>query len=106
MFVVTKQEMVFEAQTRALNAPRETRVLQAKYVVRNQRDVVEHRNGAKTPKMWVLDLKDCIEIFQVVCIESYYSETFNQMYADTSFRNGLGCVDKMARSIRKHEFWT
>jgi hypothetical protein len=53
-----------------------------------QRDVVEHRNGAKIPKMWVLDLKECIEIFQVVCIESYYSETFNQMHADTSFCNG------------------
>ena len=34
--------------------------------------------------------KGCIEIFQVVCIEFYYSETFDQMHADTSFRNGSG----------------
>ena len=34
--------------------------------------------------------KGCIEIFQVVCIESYYSETFDQMHADTRFRNGSG----------------
>ena len=34
-----------------------------------------------------LDLKECIKIFQVLCLESYYSETFNQMHADTSFRN-------------------
>ena len=51
---------------------------------------VRQRNGVKIPKMWVLDQMECIEIFQVVCLESYYSETFNQMYADTSFRNGSG----------------
>ena len=31
--------------------PPETRVLEVKYVVRNQRDVVEHRNGAKILKL-------------------------------------------------------
>ena len=29
----------------------ETRILDVKYVVRNQADVVEHRNGVKIPKM-------------------------------------------------------
>ena len=70
--------------------PPKTWVLDIKYVVRNQKDVLEHRNGVKIPKMWVLDLKECIEIFQVVWLESYCSETFNQMHADTSFRNGSG----------------
>jgi len=31
--------------------PPETRVLDIKYVVRNQTDVVDHRNGVKIPKM-------------------------------------------------------
>ena len=70
--------------------PPETQVLDIKYVVQNQTDVVEHRNGVKLPKISVLDLKECIKIFQVVCQESYCSETFNQMHADTSFRNRLG----------------
>ena len=35
----------------------ETRVLDVKYVVRNQVDVLEHRNGVKIPKIWVLDRK-------------------------------------------------
>ena len=39
-------------------------------------------------QMWVLDLKECIEIFQVVCLESYCSETFNQTHADCSFCKG------------------
>ena len=68
MFVATKQEMVSEAQTRAFDAPDtdfdnglgaatngvkppETRVLDVKYVVRNQTDIVEHRNGVKIPKI-------------------------------------------------------
>ena len=37
--------------------PPETRVLDVKYVVRNQTDVLEHWNGVQIPKMWVLDLK-------------------------------------------------
>ena len=74
--------------------PPETRVLKVKYVVQNQRDVVEHQNGVKIPKMWVLNLKECIEIFQVVCLESYYFETFNQMHVDTSFHNGSGASTK------------
>ena len=68
--------------------PPKTRVLDVKYVVRNQTDVAEQRNGVKIPKIWVLDLKECIKIFQVVCLESYCSETFNQMHADTSFATG------------------
>ena len=68
MFIATKQEMVLEAQTRAFNTPDtnftmgqvwqrngvkppETRVLDVKYVVRNQAYVVEHRNGVKLPKI-------------------------------------------------------
>ena len=31
--------------------PPETQVLDVKYVVRNQRDIVEHRNGVKIPKI-------------------------------------------------------
>ena len=31
--------------------PPETRVLEVKYVVQNQRDVVEHRNGVKIHKI-------------------------------------------------------
>jgi hypothetical protein len=31
--------------------PTETRVLDIKYVVQNQTDVVEHRNGVKIPKI-------------------------------------------------------
>ena len=68
--------------------------LDVKYVVRNQADVLEHRNGVKIPKIWVLDLIECIEILQVVGLESYYSETFNQMHPDTSFRNGSGASTK------------
>ena len=57
--------------------PPETQVLDIKYVVRNQTDILEHRNDVQIPKMWVLDLKECIEIFQAVCLESYYSEKNN-----------------------------
>ena len=31
--------------------PPETRVLYVKYVVRNQTDIVKHRNGVKIPKI-------------------------------------------------------
>ena len=57
--------------------PPETRVLDVKYVLRIQTDILEHRNDVQIPKMWVLDLKECIEIFQVVCLESYCSEKNN-----------------------------
>jgi hypothetical protein len=50
-----------------------TQILDVKYVLRNQADVVEHQNGVKIPKIRVLDLKECFKIFQVVCLESYYS---------------------------------
>ena len=84
--------------------PPETRVLDVKYMVRNQTDIVEHRNGVKIPKIWVLDLKECIKIFQVLCIESYYSETFNQMHADTSFRNGSGASTKWRETFKNMSF--
>ena len=47
------------AQVRQRNGvrPPETRVLVINYVVRNQTDVLEHRNGVKIPKILVLDLK-------------------------------------------------
>ena len=70
--------------------PPETRVLDVKYVVRYQTDVVEHRNCVKLPQIWVLDLKECIRIFQVVCQESDCFETFHQV----------------VWNLRKHEFWT
>ena len=84
--------------------PPETRVLDVKYVVWNQTDDLEHRNGVQIPKMWVLDLKECIEIFQVVCLESYSSETFNQMHADTSFRNGSGASTKWRETFENMSF--
>ena len=52
--------------------PPETRVLDVKYVVQNQTDVLDHRNGVKILKMWVLDQMECIQIFQVVCLEFYF----------------------------------
>ena len=82
----------------------ETRILDIKYVVRNQMDVVEHRNGVKIPKRWVLDLKECIKIFQVVCLESYYFETFNQMHANTSLRNRSGATTKWCETFENTSF--
>jgi len=84
--------------------PPETRVLDVKYVVRNHTDILEHRNGVQIAKMWVLDLKECIEIFQVVCLESYCSETFNQMHADTSFHNRLGASTKWHETFENMSF--
>ena len=84
--------------------PPETRVLDVKYVLRIQTDILEHRNDVQIPKMWVLDLKECIEIFQVVCLESYCSETFNQTHADTSFRNGSGASTKWRKTFENMSF--
>jgi len=84
--------------------PQEIRVLDVKYVVRNQADVLEHRNGVKITKIWVLDLNECIEIFQVVSLESYYSETFNQMHPYTSLRNGSGASKKWRESPQNMSF--
>ena len=81
-----------------------TRVLDIKDVVRNQIDILEHRNGVKIPKILVLDLKECIEIFHVVCLESCYSETFNQMHPDTSFRNGSGASTKWRETTENMSF--
>ena len=78
--------------------------LDVKYVVRNHTDVLEHRNGVQIAKMWVLDLKECIEIFQIVCQESYSSESFNQMHADTSFRNGSGASTKWCETFKNMSF--
>ena len=75
-----------------------------KDVVRNQIDILEHRNGVKIPKILVLDLKECIEIFHVVCLESCYSETFNQMHPDTSFRNGSGASTKWRETTENMSF--
>ena len=84
--------------------PPETRVLDVKYVVGNQTNIVEQRNGVKIPKIWVFDIKEYIKIFQVVCLESYYSETFNQMHADTSFRNGSGASTKLRETFKNMSF--
>ena len=72
--------------------------------MRNQIDVLEHRNGVKIPKILVLDLKECIEIFHVLCLEYYYSETFNQMHADTSFRNWSCASTKWRETIENMSF--
>ena len=84
--------------------PPKTRVLDKKDMVRNQIDILEHRNGVKLPKILVLDLKECIEIFHVVCLESCYSETFNQMHPDTSFRNGSGASSKSRETTQNMSF--
>ena len=84
--------------------PPETRVLDVKYMVGNQTDVVENENGVKLPKIWVLDLKECIKIFQVVCLESYYSKTFNQMHDNTSFRNRTGASTKWRETFENMSF--
>jgi len=93
-----------QAQQRNGVKPPETWVLDVKYVVRNKTDFLEHRNGVKIPKMWVLDQKECIEIFQVVCLGSYYSEIFNQMHADTSSRNGSGASTKWRETTKNMSF--
>ena len=82
----------------------ETRVLDVKYVVRNQTDVVDHRNVVKIPKIWVLDIKECIKIFQVVCLVSYYSETFNQVHTNTSFCNRSGASTKWRETFENMSF--
>ena len=84
--------------------PPKTQILNVKYVVRNQTDILEHRSDVQIPKMWVLDLKECIKIFQVVCLESYYSETFNQMHANTSFRNRSGASTKWCETFENMSF--
>ena len=58
----------------------------------------------KIPKILVLDLKECIEIFHVVCLESCYSEIFNQMHPDTSFRNGSGASTKWCETTENMSF--
>ena len=58
----------------------------------------------KYPKCAVLDLKECIEIFQVECLESFCSETFNQTNADTSFRNGSGASTKWRETFENMSF--
>ena len=73
-------------------------------MVRNRTDVVEQRNGVKIPKIWVLDLKECIEIFQVACLESDYSETVNQIHTDTSFRNMSGASTKWRETFENMSF--
>ena len=73
-------------------------------MVQNQIDVLEHRNGVKIHKILVLDIKECIEIFHVVCLESYYSEIFNQMDPDTSFRNGSGASTKWSKTTQNMSF--
>jgi len=93
-----------QVRQRNIVKPLETQVLDVKYVVRNQTDVVEHRNGVKIPKIWVLELKECIKIFQVVCLEFYNSERFNQMHADTSFRNGSGASTKWRETFENMSF--
>ena len=58
----------------------------------------------KYPKCAVLDLKECIEIFQVECLESYCSKIFNQTHADTSFRNVSGASTKWRETFENMSF--
>ena len=121
MFGTTTQEMVSRhklvhlmhpiliftmGQVRQRNGVKrpETWILDVKYVVQNQTDVLEHRNCVKIRKMWVLDLKECIEIFKVVCLESYCTETFNQTHADSSFRNGSGASTTCCETTENMSF--
>ena len=69
MFVARKQETVLVFLARVLD-PISQRCTCSNQMVQNQTDVVEHRNGVKIPKILVLVLKECIKIFQVVCLES------------------------------------
>ena len=50
--------------------------------------------------------KGVIKIFQVVCLEFYYSETFNQMHANTSFRNRSGASTKWRETFVNMSFGT
>ena len=84
--------------------PPKTRVLDLNFVVQNQTDVLEHRNLVKIPKIWVLDLKECTEIFQVVCLESYDSETVNQMHPNTSVCNRSGASTKWRKTTQNMRF--
>ena len=93
-----------QVQQRNGMKPPETQVLDVKYMVRNQTDIVEHRNGVKIPKIWVLDLKECTEIFQVVCLESYDSETVNQMHPNTSVCNRSGASTKWRKTFENMSF--
>ena len=45
-----------------------------------------------------------MKIFQVVCLESYYFETFNQMHVDTSFRNMSGASTKWRKTFENMSF--
>ena len=45
-----------------------------------------------------------IKIFQVVCLESYYSQTFNQMHVDTSIRNRSGASTKWRKTFENMSF--
>jgi len=71
-------------------------------MVRDQTDFVENWNGVKLPKIWVLDLKECIKIFQVVCPESYYSETFNQSHLTLILFDHHAQLWLMARNPTKY----
>ena len=68
--------------------PPETQVLDIKYVVQNETDILEHRNDVQIPKMWVLDQKT----------------TLNQMHADTSFCNGSGASTKWRETFENMSF--
>ena len=59
---------------------------------------MEHQNGVKIPKICVLDLKECIKIFQVV------SEYSIKMHVDTSFRNGSGASTKWRETLENMSF--
>ena len=117
MFIATKQEMVSEAQTRAFDAP-DTDFHNGLGAATKCRETTQNTsfrckvcganpNGRCRAPKWCENIqtvsfvpKGCIQICQVVCLESYYSETFNQMHANTSFRNGSGASTKLRETLK------
>ena len=123
MFIATKQEIVLEPLTHSFNAP-DTDFHNGSGAAMKWCETTRNMNfrhkvcGAnptgcfRPPKLCAntqnvsFGPKECIEIFQVVCLESYCSEktTLNQMHADTSFRNRSGASTKWRDSFENMSF--
>ena len=102
----TPLQIIVMGQVRQWNGvkPPETRVLEVKYVVRNQRDVVEHRNGVQNTQNVTFGPKEVHWNLSSSMSRVYSSETFNQMHADTSFRNGSGASIKLRETFKNMSF--
>ena len=84
--------------------PPKTRVLDVKYVVRNQTDILEHRNGVQNTQNVTFGPKEVHWNLSSSILESYSSETFNQMHPDTDFRNGSGASTKWRETTENMSF--